>query len=52
MTTSEMLQTMLRIANCADLPAETRKTAKDCVNKILDAMLYRKELEYARKDKQ
>lgn len=46
-----MLQTMLRIANCADLPAETRRTAKECANKLLDAMLYAKDQQATRKDK-
>lgn len=46
MTTWETIDTLLRIANCSDLPRETRETARECVDKILDILLH------AREDKQ
>ena len=42
MTTWETIDTLIRIANCPDLPAETRETARECVTKILDILLHAK----------
>ena len=43
MTTWETIDTLIRIANCPDLPAETRETARECVTKILDILLHERE---------
>ncbi len=43
MTTQESINTLIRIANCPDLPKETRQIAKECLNKILDIVLYERE---------
>lgn len=44
MTTWETIDTLIRIANCPDLPAETRETARECVTKILDILLHAREM--------
>lgn len=43
MTTQESIATLIRISNCPDLPTETRRLAKECLNKILDVVLYERE---------
>ncbi len=43
MTTWETIGTLIRIANCPDLPRETRETARECVTKILDILLHARE---------
>lgn len=44
MTTLETINALIRIANCLDLPAETRETARECVTKILDILLHAREM--------
>ena len=43
MTTQESIETLLRIANCPELPRDTRETARECVTKILDILLHERE---------
>lgn len=50
MTTQESIDTLIRIANCHDLPKETRQIVKECLKKILDIVLYEREMRMEARD--